>query len=126
MINLRAVANSITTGINPNITAILKTNAGYDISPDGTQVPKYETEPCIIQTQSLETSDLEHLNLINQQGQFLYAYANGRISALRRSLGKGSEQLIFTPYGEDDAVVWNVQRIVESYPTWVKVLLWRQ
>ncbi|AOA59925.1 hypothetical protein BFG52_08135 [Acinetobacter larvae] len=124
--NLRGIANSIITAVNPNISAVLKVNDGYDVNDCGDQVPKYSEHKIIIQTQSLETKDLEHLNLVNQQGQFIYAYANGCISALRRALGKGSEQLIFKPYGEDDDVVWNVTKVIESYPTWVKVLLWRQ
>lgn len=124
--NLRAMANSAVVSVNGNISATLKVNDGYETTPAGDQIPKYSEQTIIIQTQSLETQDLEHLNLMNQQGQFIYAYANGRISALRRSLGKGSEQLIFKPYGEDDDVIWNVSRVIESYPEWVKVLLWRQ
>ena len=124
--NLRGIANSITTSVNPNQSAILRINDGYTVSDSGEQIPQYTNDPITIQPQSLETSDLEHLDLMNQQGQFLYVYANGRISGLRRSLGLGSEHIIFTPYGEDEPVDWMVKRVLESFPDWVKVLLWRQ
>ncbi|MFX5108418.1 hypothetical protein ABTC70_19755, partial [Acinetobacter baumannii] len=66
------------------------------------------------------------LNLVSQQAQYSFAYLNGRVSAIRRSKGTGSEQLIFKPYGEDDEVTWNVTKVIESYPNWVKVLICRQ
>lgn len=126
MINLRGIANGIINAINPDTPAILKVNEGYDTSASGTQIPKFVEQPIMIQLQSIETAALEHLNLVSQQGQFSYAYADGRISALRRSLGKGNEQLVFTPYGEDEAVTWKVIKVIESYPSWVKVLICRQ
>ncbi len=124
--NLRGIANSVITSINPNIDAVLRVNEGYTVDDTGKQIPRFSEVPITVQPQSLSTQDLEHLNLMSQQGQFIYAYANGRISALRRSLGKGSEQIVFTPYGEDVPVTWKVKQVIESYPDWVKVLLWRQ
>lgn len=124
--NLRGIANSIITSVNPNHEAVLKINSGYTVDDEGNQIPNLTETPITIQPQSISTADLEHLNLISQQGQFMYAYANGQISALRRALGKGSERIVFTPYGEDDPAEWIVKQVIESYPDWVKVLLWRQ
>lgn len=124
--NLRSIANSVITSVNPNQSAILKINEGNTVDDEGNQIPRLTETPITIQPQSIATADLEHLNLVSQQGQFLYAYANGSISALRRSLGKGSERIVFTPYGEDSPVEWIVKQVIESYPDWVKVLLWRQ
>ncbi|REF28687.1 hypothetical protein BDD26_3637 [Xenorhabdus cabanillasii] len=126
MINVRAIANSLITTVNPNITAVLRVNDGYDIARSGKQVPKYSVHEISVQLQSLSTQDLEHLGVINQQGQFIYAYARGQISAIRRSKGKGSDRMRFMAYGEDEESEWNVTQVIESYPTWVKVLLWRQ
>ena len=124
--NLSAIANGITSSINPNIEAVLKVNDGYDVDEYGVQVPKFTEQQVMIQTQSMSTADLEHLNYASQQGQFLYAYANGSISALRRSQGKGAEMMVFKPYGEDADAKWLVKQVVESYPDWVKVVLCRQ
>lgn len=126
MINLRGIANSITTSINPNTHAVHRSNQGTKTIEGGKREAIFVETSITIQLQSLETADLEHLNLINQQGQCIYAYINSHVSAIRRTLGKGSDQLTFKAYGEDQTSIWNVQRVIESYPTWVKVLLWRQ
>lgn len=125
-IKVRVIANSITRGVNENINAVIMVNDGYEILDNGKQVPKYLTQERVIQTQSLSTQDLEHLNLVNQQGMFLYAYADGMISAIRRQLNLGSSIMRFKPYGEDAEVDWNVKQVVESYNDWVKVVLWRK
>ena len=124
--NLSAIANGMTSSVNPNMQAILKVNDGYEVDDYGDQIPKFIEHTITIQTQSMSTADLERLNYASQQGQFLYAYANGSVSALRRSQGKGAEMMIFKPYGEDADAEWLVKLVVESYPDWVKVVLWRQ
>ena len=124
--NLSAIANGMTSSVNPNMQAILKVNEGYEVDDYGDQIPKFIEHTITIQTQSMSTADLERLNYASQQGQFLYAYANGSVSALRRSQGKGAEMMIFKPYGEDTDAEWLVKQVVESYPDWVKVVLWRQ
>ena len=124
--NLSAIANGMTSSVNPNMQAILKVNEGYEVDDYGDQIPKFIEHTITIQTQSMSTADLERLNYASQQGQFLYAYANGSVSALRRSQGKGAEMMTFKPYGEDVDADWMVKQVVESYPDWVKVVLWRQ
>lgn len=124
--NLRNIANSVITGINPNITARLLVNQGYDVDDYGNQIPKHEEIPVEIQTQSLSTQDLQHLNLMAQQGSFLYAYSDQMMYALRRSLNLGQDKLIFKAYGETEESEWIIKMINESYHNWNKVLVWRQ
>lgn len=124
--NLSGIANSVITGVNPNQQAVLKINTGSAVDDSGKVNPCFTEQPITIQPQSLSTADLDHLNLINQQGQFMYAYITGQISAIRRSQGKGAEHVMFTAYGEDEPSDWVVKQVVESYATWCKVLLWRQ
>lgn len=126
MMNLSGLANSVISGVNPNQKAVLKINTGSTVDDSGKVNPCFTEQPITIQPQSLSTADLDHLNLINQQGQFMYAYITGQISAIRRSQGKGAEHVMFTAYGEDGASDWVVKQVVESYATWCKVLLWRQ
>ena len=124
--NLRSIANSITRGVNPNnTTAVLMTNDGYTIAPGGIKTPKYIESTIEIQQQSLESADMQHLNLATQQGQYSYVYANGLISAQRRNLEKGEDMLKFKAYGEDTVSTWKVEKVMESYPDWVKVLVHR-
>ena len=59
------------------------------IAAGGIKTPKYIESTIEIQTQSLKSKDLQHLNLTAQQGQYNFVYANGLISAQRRNLDKG-------------------------------------
>lgn len=126
MINVRAIANRAIQCINPNVTAVLMANEGFDTDDSGYQVPKYSEHSISMQLQSLSTQDLEHLNLINQQGQFIYGYAKGQIEAIRRVTQKGADKIRFTAYSESKEADWLVTKVIESYSDWVKVLLWRQ
>lgn len=126
MMNLRNIANGVVASVNPNMAAVLRMNDGFTVDDAGNQIANFIETDITIQTQSIATADLEHLNLVNQQGQFIYAYANGQIGALRRTQGKGAEQIMFTAYGENEPCTWLVKQVLESYATWVKVLLWRQ
>lgn len=120
---VRMMANSITRGVNSNIpNATLLTNMGFTIAPNGKQLPSYANSTIEIQTQSIETEQLQHLNLVSQQGQYSYIYADGLISAQRRTLSLGSDLLVFAPYGESDTVAWRVLKVIESYSDWVKLL----
>lgn len=126
MINVRAIANSAIQSVNKDIQAVLLANEGYIIDEAGAQIPSYTEHEITVQLQSLSTQDLEHLGVINQQGQFIYGYAKGQISALRRAKQKGADKMTFISYGETEESEWLVTKVIESYPLWVKVLLWRQ
>lgn len=125
MINVRGMANALTQGVNPNISAVLRVNDGYTVNDYGEQIPVYAEESIEIQPQSLESKELDHLDLINRQGEFIAVYAYGDINAIRRWLQKGASQLLFKPYGEAMDVTWNVDKVLESYSTWVRLLLMR-
>ena len=126
MIKVRALANTAIQCVNKNLPAVLMANDGYEIDESGKQIAKYTESDISVQLQSLSTQDLEHLGVINQQGQFIYGYARGKISALRRAKKQGADKLRFRAYGEDEESEWLVTQVIESYPSWVKVLLWRQ
>lgn len=126
MIKVRALANIAIQCVNKNLPAVLMANDGYEIDESGKQIAKYTESDISVQLQSLSTQDLEHLGVINQQGQFIYGYARGQISALRRAKKQGADKLRFNAYGEDEESEWLVTQVIESYLSWVKVLLWRQ
>lgn len=126
MIKVRAIANSAIQVVNKNLPATLIANEGFEIIPGGKQVPKFASYEISVQMQSLSTQDLEHLGVINQQGEFIYCYARGQIEAIRRAKDKGADKINFVAYGESEPSEWLVTKVIESYPSWVKVLLWRQ
>lgn len=126
MIKVRSLANTAIQCVNKNLPAVLMANDGYETDEAGATTPKFTSHDISVQLQSLSTQDLEHLGVINQQGQFIYGYARGQISALRRAKKQGADKLRFMAYGEDEESEWLVTQVIESYPSWVKVLLWRQ
>lgn len=126
MINVRAIANTAIQTVNKNLPATLLASDGFDTDEAGVQIPKYTPHDISMQLQSLSTQDLEHLGVINQQGEFIYGYARGQIEAIRRAKQKGADKVKFVAYGESEQSEWLVTKVVESYPSWVKVLLWRQ
>lgn len=126
MIKVREIANTAIQLVNPDIKAVLMANDGFNTDESGYQTPKYSEYEVTVQLQSISTQDLEHLNLINQQGQFIYGYARGQIEAIRRVTQKGADKISFVAYGESESSEWLVTKVIESYPSWVKVLLWRQ
>lgn len=125
--NLRQIANSITSGVNPNQDAVIMLNQGFDITDDGRQVPSYQEVNVIAQVQGLNTSDLLHLDGFNQQGQYNSVYINGMLDAQIRSLAKGEDKIAFTPQGEAKTVEWRIIKVVERYnDLWTKVIVCRQ
>lgn len=125
--NLRAIANSVTCGVNHNIQATLRINTGYTIADDGSQVPSYTEQQVTIQVQALRTQDLIHLGDMAQQGQYVNVYINGLLDAQIRSLGKGEDLLTFTPPRETTTANWKVTLVGEGYSgSWTKVIVCRQ
>ena len=124
--NLRAIANSAITSVNPNLPAVLKLNDGYTTDATGKRKSGYSEHPVTVQTQTLSTQDLSLFEGLAQQGTLLYAYVTGQFHGLRRQDGKGADKLVFAAYGETETTEWLVKQVVESWPDWCKVLLWRQ
>lgn len=131
---LRKIANGMTSAVNSNTKAILKVSEGFIVTPDGTQIPQYITQPKTVQAQSMSVEDLKHLGFANQQGQFLSIYADGMIPAIRRAMLKGTSIIVMNPYGEEYPTEWQVKAVLESYSDeiktseseydgWVKVLV---
>lgn len=125
MINVRMLSNSMTSMVNPNIPAVLRVNLGYTVNDDGDQIPSFAEENIQIQPQSLSSRERESLGLVDHQREYISVYAYGSITAIQRWLDRGASQLTFQRYGESGPVTWNVDQVLESYATWVRLLLAR-
>ena len=125
--NLRAIANTYTSNINPNIPSKLLANDGFATDDTGRRVPKFTSYDVTVQAQSLSTQERQEFNDGQlQQGQFLSVYVTGQFHALRRHDAKGSDMLEFPAPGETSATKWLVKSVAESWPDWCKVVVWRQ
>lgn len=125
MINVRLMANTLTSIVNPNLDAVLRVNDGYDVDDYGNQIPRFIEENIKIQAQSLDSKERFELNLVDHQAEYISVYAYGSINAIQRWLNRGASELSFIPYGEASPVRWKVDKVLESYSTWVRLLLAR-
>lgn len=128
MINVRSLANMATQNVNPNRLVTLEVNQGYTVNEYGEQVAAFLSEDVTIQSQSLSNSDKRLISDmgITAQGELISIYVYGAVDGIRRWIQKGSSRFIFPAYGESDAVVWNVEMVAESWPTWTRVIACRQ
>ncbi|KGQ33201.1 hypothetical protein [Gallibacterium anatis] len=124
--DLHTIANNAITVVNPNIPAVLKLNEGYTVDDTGARIAKFSQVNVEIQAQSLSTADLSLFDTLAQQGQMLNVYIYGQIHALRRISQQGADTLTFKAFGEDKPSEWLIKQVAESFPTWCKVVVWRQ
>lgn len=123
MVNVRALANRATSGINPNIAAQLKSYAGKSTPVTGKQEPLYAAVvPIIVQAQALGKKEIEHLDSMNISGADRAVYANQQLAAVDRVTQSGGDLLRF------ENAVWLVVAVLEGWTTagWGKVALQRQ
>lgn len=122
--NLRAIANAATQGVNPNIVATLTASTGYTTAANGKQVPTYAASvPITIQAQRLTSKEVEHLDSMNMSSATRAVYANTQLSGVDRVKGIGGDLLTF---GGD---TWLVIAVLEDWSLtagWCKAAVARQ
>ena len=125
-INLRAVANSITSTINPNIPAVLKRSTGYTTDDAGVRVNAFTEQNIVIQSQSMTSKELQLVESLGLQGYTRAVHLNGNIEGLRRHVEQGADILMFKQHDDSEPMDWLVVQVMESWPNWCRVLLCRQ
>ncbi|GBR56497.1 hypothetical protein [Gluconobacter sphaericus] len=122
MINVFGIANVATNAVNPPIVATLRVSAGETVNDDFSVTPTTIDLLCTIKVQALSTSDLQHVQNINQQSDMRAVYIAGGIKGLNRALQTGGDVLSF--YGSD----WLVTQVLEEwgYGRWSKLVVTRQ
>ena len=125
-INLRAVANSITSTINPNIPAVLKRSTGYTTDDAGVRVNAFTEQNIVIQSQSMTSKELQLVESLGLQGYTRAVHLNGNIEGLRRHVEQGADILRFKQHDDSEPMDWLVVQVMESWPNWCRVLLCRQ
>ncbi|KUR71178.1 hypothetical protein AQZ52_10935 [Novosphingobium fuchskuhlense] len=119
--NLRGIANSLTSSINPNIVATLRRSTGYTLSDSGRQVPNYAAdEPITVQVQALTQKELQHLDKLNISNGQASVYANIQLSSVDRPSNSGGDIIVFgtdakTPAGLRGQT-WLVVALLEGWP----------
>ena len=117
--NLRAIANTVTRAINPNIAATIQTSIGATSAADGARTPTFSTQSAIAQVQPLSGGDLRQLDGINLSGTHCSITLTGVLNSTVRVSAKGGD--LVTLADGPSAGVWLVIQVTEQWPDWVRV-----
>jgi len=115
--NLRGIANGLTSRINPNVAGIFQVNTGFTTLPGGKRVPSYNNVDVSVQFQELSSTDLKQVDAVNIQGILRSAYLNGNFNGVNRPEQKGGDILLV---GNDK---WLVVKVPELWPEWCRVIV---
>lgn len=117
--DLRGLANGVSSTVNPNQTVRVSRSTGYTIGTGRKQVPSYAAPvegPG--QVQALDGKDLQQLDGLNIQGTIRAIYLRGALAGVIRPDGTGGD-LVETADGQ----TWLVVKVLESWPTWTKAAI---
>lgn len=118
--NLRNMANRVTSAINPNLSVQHRPYAGYSTLGTGKVAVTYgAARPLVAQVQALTKKEIEHIDNMNLSPCDRAAYVNGQLQAYDRVEQTGGDFLYF------ENRWWKVMAILEGWTTagWCKVAL---
>lgn len=116
--DLRGIANGVSSTVNPNKTVTVRRSTGYTIGAGRKQVPGYAapvTGPA--QIQALDANDIKQLDGLNIQGTVRAIYLRGVLAGVVRPDGTGGDLV------EIGAKTWLVVKVLEGWPTWTKAAI---
>ena len=119
--DLRGLANGVTSTVNPNQTVTVLRSTGYTIGAGRRQVPGYAapiTGPG--QIQALDANDIKQLDGLNVQGTIRAIYLRGVLAGVIRPDGTGGDIV------QIDGQQWLVVKVLEGWPTWTKAAIVKQ
>lgn len=118
--DLRGIANSVSSCVNPNEIVTVERSTGYTIGDGRRQVPTYAapvTGPA--QIQALDGDDLKQIEGLNVQGVMRAIYLRGSLAGVVRPDQKGGD-IIKRKAGSE---TWLVVKVLESWPNWTKAVI---
>ena len=116
--DLRGIANGVSSTVNPNKTVTVRRSTGYTIGAGRKQDPGYAppvTGPA--QIQALDANDIKQLDGLNIQGTVRAIYLRGVLAGVVRPDGTGGDLV------EIGAETWLVVKVLEGWPTWTKAAI---
>lgn len=133
MIRLRSMANRVTSGINPNVPAMLLVSTGYTTNTAGLQEPSYASPAGVsVQVQALTQKELQHLDKLNITNGQAGVFIDRQLNSANRTTGSGGDVFQFA----DDAAIpadlriseWLVVAVLEGWPGsgWCRAAITRQ
>lgn len=116
--DLRGLANTVSSVINPNITVTVLRSDGYTTGAGRKQVPSYAdpvTGPA--QLQALDGSTLRQMDGLNIQGVLRAIYLRGNLAGVIRPDSKGGDIVMI------DGHTWLVVKVLETWLLWTKAVV---
>lgn len=120
--DLRSLANSVSSTVNPNLTVSVAASTGYTIGAGLKQVPGY-AEPVSgpAQIQALNSVELKQLDGLNLQGVLQAIYLRGVLAGVIRPNATGGDLVtIAAPAPVQYRGTWLVVKVFEQWPLWAK------
>ena len=116
--DLRGLANGVTTTVNPNQTVTVLRSTGFTTGAGAKQVPSYAAPVSgPAQIQALDADDIKQLDGLNIQGTIRAIYLRGVLAGVVRPDGTGGDLV------EIGAETWLVVKVLEGWPTWTKAAI---
>ena len=126
--DIRQIANNVSSTINDNFMVTLTKSTGYTIGPGRMQVPNYEppiTGPA--QMQALDGVDLKQLDGLNIQGEIKAIYLRGIFAGVVRPDQVGGDIItIAAPAPAHYLGTWLIIKVLEGWSTWTKAAIVKQ
>lgn len=123
MINVRGLANAAIQAVNTNQTIGWVQSSGYTTDAAGHRTPSSTTTSIEAQVQATSAGDLKHIDGLNIQGVMRSVYMYGNVQGVVRADQKGGDILQFPEVPGGSSKNWRVVSVVETWPTWAKVIV---
>ena len=123
--DLRGLANGVTTTVNPNQTVTVLRSTGFTMGAGAKQVPSYAAPVSgPAQIQALDADDIKQLDGLNIQGTIRAIYLRGTLAGVVRPNQTGGDIIqIKDPTTGDVLETWLVVKVLEGWPTWTKAAI---
>jgi hypothetical protein len=126
--NLRGIANSVTSSINPNTAAQLLRSIAPTTSPSGKRTPGYAPAvPAQVQVQALSGPQIQHLDSLNITGVLRNARLDGDWRGVYRPDSQGGDLITFGTTADVRAdlqgTTWLVVQVLETWPDWCSLAI---
>lgn len=118
--DLRSIANSVSSCVNPNEIVTVLRSEGFTIGAGAKQVPKYAapvTGPANVQ--ALDADDVKQLDGLNIQGTIRAIYLRGVLAGVVRPDGTGGD-IVKRKGGTE---TWLVVKVLEGWNDWTKAAI---
>jgi hypothetical protein len=118
--DLRGIANAVSSIVNPNETVTVLRSTGYTIGAGAKQIPSFAapvTGPA--QVQALDANDIKQLDGLNIQGTIRAIYLRGSLAGVIRPNQTGGDIIKRGNPSQD----WLVVKVLESWPDWTKAAI---